>query len=77
MVGITTQPQSTFQVISSSGEAKGLRMMDDYVAIDETRQEQSDLDSELVFVGYGITAPEYGWDDYANVDVRARCSSCW
>lgn len=28
--------------------------------------------SELVFVGYGISAPEYGWDDYANVDVRGK-----
>lgn len=72
MVGITTQPQTTFQVILPSGEAKGFRMMDDYVAIDETRHEQSDLDSELVFVGYGITAPEFGWDDYANADVRGK-----
>ncbi|QSX31023.1 M28 family peptidase [Shewanella cyperi] len=29
-------------------------------------------DSELVFVGYGIKAPEYGWDDYAGVDVKGK-----
>jgi Zn-dependent M28 family amino/carboxypeptidase len=29
-------------------------------------------DSPLVFVGYGIVAPEYGWDDYAGVDVRGK-----
>lgn len=29
-------------------------------------------DSEVVFVGYGITAPEYGWDDYRGVDVRGK-----
>jgi len=29
-------------------------------------------DSELVFVGYGVTAPEYGWDDYAGVDVKGK-----
>jgi Zn-dependent M28 family amino/carboxypeptidase len=29
-------------------------------------------DSELVFVGYGVTAPEYGWDDYAGVDVEGK-----
>jgi Zn-dependent M28 family amino/carboxypeptidase len=28
--------------------------------------------SELVFAGYGIVAPEYGWDDYAGVDVRGK-----
>jgi Zn-dependent M28 family amino/carboxypeptidase len=29
-------------------------------------------DSELVFVGYGVTAPEYGWDDYAGLDVTGK-----
>jgi len=29
-------------------------------------------DAELVFAGYGIVAPEYGWDDYKNVDVRGK-----
>src|SRR3954462_15953362 len=29
-------------------------------------------DSDLVFAGYGIVAPEYGWDDYKNVDVRGK-----
>ena len=29
-------------------------------------------DSELVFVGYGVTAPEYGWDDYAGLDVKGK-----
>lgn len=29
-------------------------------------------DSEVVFVGYGVVAPEYGWNDYANVDVSGK-----
>jgi Zn-dependent M28 family amino/carboxypeptidase len=29
-------------------------------------------DAPLVFVGYGISAPEYGWDDYAGIDVRGK-----
>jgi Zn-dependent M28 family amino/carboxypeptidase len=37
-------------------------------AIAESRVE----DSEVVFVGYGIVAPEYGWDDYADLDVRGK-----
>ena len=28
--------------------------------------------SELVFVGYGVVAPEYGWDDFKGVDVRGK-----
>jgi len=30
------------------------------------------VDSELVFVGYGVVAPEYGWDDFKGVDVRGK-----
>jgi Zn-dependent M28 family amino/carboxypeptidase len=29
-------------------------------------------DSEIVFVGYGVVAPEYGWDDFKGVDVRGK-----
>jgi len=29
-------------------------------------------DADMVFVGYGVTAPEWGWDDYAGVDVRGK-----
>ncbi len=32
--------------------------------------------SDLVFVGYGVVAPEYKWDDYAGIKVRARRSWC-
>ena len=28
--------------------------------------------SELVFVGYGVVAPEYNWDDYKGVDVKGK-----
>ncbi len=36
------------------------------------RPESSIRDSEVVFVGYGIVAPEYGWNDYAGVDMRGK-----
>ncbi len=34
------------------------------------------VDGEVVFAGYGITAPEYGWDDYAEVDVEGKIAFC-
>lgn len=44
-----------------------------YVASSRQTREEIDLNnSELVFVGYGITAPEYQWDDYKNVDVKGK-----
>ena len=30
------------------------------------------VDAEVVFVGYGVDAPEYGWNDYKNVDVKGK-----
>ncbi|ABG38935.1 peptidase M28 [Paraglaciecola sp. T6c] len=45
----------------------------DFTARTEQMNPQITLnDSELVFVGYGINAPEYQWNDYANVDVRGK-----
>ena len=51
-----------------------LKPLDEYVAYDQTQQAQSDVDADIVFVGYGIEAPEYNWDDYKGPG-RARESS--
>ena len=45
---------------------------DDYVLEAGVPQARVDVDAGLVFAGYGITAPEYGWDDYGDVDVRGK-----
>ena len=44
----------------------------DFVAWSQDTAEVSNVDAELVFVGYGITAPEWDWDDYEDVDVSGR-----
>jgi Zn-dependent M28 family amino/carboxypeptidase len=50
-----------------------LKYPDDYVASSARLQPEIKVDnSEIVFVGYGIVAPEYGWDDYKDVDVRGK-----
>jgi Zn-dependent M28 family amino/carboxypeptidase len=71
MVGITPEPETTFSLIGAHGE-KSLKPLDDYVAYDQTQQQQSEVDAEIVYVGYGIEAPEYKWDDYKGVDVRGK-----
>lgn len=56
-----------------NGEPMGLEAGDDVVFWTKRlngRQEVSG--SELVFVGYGVVAPEYGWDDYAGLDMTGR-----
>lgn len=71
MVGITPESQTTFSLVEHA-ETKDLAPLDDYVAYDQTQQPSSDVDAEIVYVGYGIEAPEYKWDDYKGIDVRGK-----
>ena len=72
MVGITPAPETTFEIAPNKGEALRLRPLDDYVAYDQTQKPTDDIDAEIVYVGYGIEAPEYQWDDYKGADVRGK-----
>ncbi|HKD04022.1 MAG TPA: M28 family peptidase [Terriglobales bacterium] len=72
MVGVTTLPQTTFSIIPAGGAARELKPLADYVAFNETQQPASDVDADIVYVGYGIEAPEYNWDDYKGVDVKGK-----
>ncbi len=72
LVGITTLPESQFTLAPKQGPALNLKLLEDYVAYDETQQPQSDLEAEIVYVGYGIDAPEYSWDDYKDADVHGK-----
>ena len=72
LVGITTLPETQFSLVPKQGEAMNLKPLDEYVAYDHTQQAQSDVDADIVFVGYGIDAPEYNWDDYKGMDVRGK-----
>src|SRR5438309_9763874 len=72
LVGITPSPETRFWFVPSQGSAMELKPLDDYVAYDETQQSQSDVDADMVYVGYGIEAPEYNWDDYKGTDVKGK-----
>ncbi len=72
MVGITPAPETTFELAPAKGDAMQLKLLDQYVAYDETQRPSDDIDTEIVYVGYGIEAPEYQWDDYKGVDVRGK-----
>ncbi|MBI5690891.1 MAG: M28 family peptidase [Verrucomicrobia bacterium] len=70
LIGITSAPTLSFQI-----GAKALPMVpiNDFVGF-STRAVESvaEKDTEVVFVGYGIVAPEFNWDDYKGVDVRGK-----
>lgn len=72
LVGITPAADTTFSLIPTHAPAMHLKPLDQYVAYDETQEPKSDVDAEVVYVGYGIDAPEYNWDDYKGVDVRGK-----
>jgi Zn-dependent M28 family amino/carboxypeptidase len=72
LVGITPAPETMFELAPRHGDAMQLKPLDEYVAYDETQRPSDDIDAEIVYVGYGIEAPEYQWDDYKGVDVRGK-----
>ena len=75
---LQTVPMTAFRTharvdIRAGGAHYALRVPDDYVGWSTERRRHFVLhDSPLVFVGYGVQAPEYGWDDYKGVDVRGK-----
>jgi Zn-dependent M28 family amino/carboxypeptidase len=72
MVGITPGPDTRFTLVPAKGKNIDLKPLDEYVAYDQTQEPASDIDAEIVYVGYGIDAPEYNWDDYKGVDVKGK-----
>lgn len=72
LVGLTPAQSRPFSV-SGHGKTTTLAWKDDVVAWTKRVVESSSLDnSEMVFVGYGVTAPEFGWDDFKDVDVKGK-----
>jgi Zn-dependent M28 family amino/carboxypeptidase len=72
LVGITPAPDTSFDLVPRKGEEIRLKPLDNYVAYDQTQQPVNDIDADIVYVGYGIDAPEYQWDDYKGTDVRGK-----
>ncbi|MBA3243322.1 MAG: M28 family peptidase [Acidobacteria bacterium] len=59
--------------LNAGGKQTDLKFPDDYVAVSRRYVPEVKVEnSDLVFVGYGVVAPEYGWDDYKDVDVRGK-----
>lgn len=70
MVGITGTPSMQ---LTAGGKRITMHPKDDFVAASHRFQAQVQVkDSPLVFVGYGVQAPEYGWDDYKGLDLRGK-----
>src|SRR4030095_10980701 len=63
LVGVKADPNTALTISGSSGK-ETLKFADDFVAFTGAQTEEVDVDTDLVFVGYGINAPEQRWNDY-------------
>ena len=70
LAGIKSKPRMSFAV---GDKTIDLKSPDDFVASSARLQTEIKIDkSDVVFVGYGVVAPEYGWNDYKDVDVHGK-----
>src|ERR1019366_5343223 len=70
--GVLTQSSTSLSLVPSRGAPLDLKLGEDYVTNNQTQTDTVDIDAPIVFVGYGIDAPEYHWNDFKGVDVRGK-----
>ena len=72
----TDEAKTTFTLVPNGRRADDtpikLTYGSEYVTKDQRGETSANISASIVFVGYGIVAPEYKWDDYAGVDVRGK-----
>lgn len=71
LVGSETKPASQLTA-TIAGKPMTFRWSDEFVGTTRRQQPEVDFDAEAVFVGHGITAPEFDWDDYKGADVKGK-----
>jgi Zn-dependent M28 family amino/carboxypeptidase len=73
LVGIAPSNFSPLAIARDDGSSSSFQRHDDFVAFSERVTDRIALDrSDVVFVGYGVQAPEYGWDDFKGMDVAGK-----
>ncbi len=71
LVGVQSLPETRLGW-RRGDRAQSLRYLDDFVSVNHRQQPLVEFDAETVYVGHGIVAPEFGWDDYKQADVRGK-----
>ena len=74
--GVRTDYSSAEFSISGNGFEETIRPYDEIMMISREEKELVSYTGELVFVGHGAIAPEYGWDDYKGIDVKGKIVVC-
>jgi Zn-dependent M28 family amino/carboxypeptidase len=73
LLGITTDPaESSFSFAKNGTSLGALQFRDQIVGGNQTQTDHVTLDSDVIFVGHGVSAPEYQWDDYKGLDAHGK-----
>ncbi len=76
-VGMTAKPADTsFELEPRNGQPTLLKFGEDFTVSNQTLTPAANIDAPIVFVGYGVTAPEFNWNNYAGVDVKGKVILC-
>lgn len=71
LVRVITSPKSALRA-SKGKDALDLVAGEDFSGTGQTQAEREEIDAEMIFLGHGITAPEFDWDDYKGIDVKGK-----
>ncbi len=71
LIGSMTSPEATLKV-AGAGKNFTLDFRKDFVGTALSQTSENDFEAEAVFVGHGISAPEFGWDDYKGEDLKGK-----
>ncbi len=71
LIGIATEPSAQLSA-STDGDTLDFKWENEFVGVNEKLTAQDQFEAEAVFVGHGIVAPEYQWNDFKDVDVRGK-----
>jgi Zn-dependent M28 family amino/carboxypeptidase len=72
LVGVNTMQPETW-AFKGHGETRALKQWDDFIVSSGVQEERTGIsNAEVVFVGYGIQAPEYDWDDFKGADLEGK-----
>jgi Zn-dependent M28 family amino/carboxypeptidase len=71
LVGVETAPGAELSATAGT-RTVSFNWLTDWVGQSEEQKPMSDLQNEAIFVGHGITAPEWKWDDFKGIDVHGK-----
>src|SRR5437868_11273070 len=71
LVGVQTTAESKLSA-HAAGKDLPFRWLDEFVGVNRRQKASESFDGEAIFVGHGIVAPEFKWDDFKGADVKGK-----